>query len=76
MTHCVPISGVAQAPGTGPLVKSTLPTMVVVFSEPSALATLPLSFGLVLAFKASKPASSSDMGAPSCWFHCLLAAFS
>jgi hypothetical protein len=62
--------------GTGPLVKSTLPAMVVVLSAAIALATAALSFASPLFFSASTPASNSDRLAPSCWVHCLLDDFS
>ena len=44
-THCVPMIGPATTFGTGPLVKSTLPAMVVVLSVAIALATAALFVG-------------------------------
>ena len=75
-THCVPMIGPLATLGTGPLVKSTLPAMVVVLSAAIALATAALSVGSPAAFSAAKPASNSDSDAPSCCVHCLPALFS
>ena len=68
--------GPGETFGTGPEVKSTLPPIVTVFSVDIALATAALFFGSPLAFSAATPASNSDSVAPSCWVHCLPAAFS
>src|SRR6185312_2462468 len=76
LIHWALMMGVVETFASGPLVKSTLPTIVVVLSVLSAFRTLALFFGSELAFSVSKPASSSDMEAPSCCVHCLLAAFS
>ena len=62
--------GPGETFGTGPLVKSTLPAIVTVFSVLRDRATAGLLFGSVLACKAEMPASIKARLAPNCCVHC------
>ena len=76
LIHWAPIIGPGDTLGTGPEVKSILPTMVVLFSVDSALATAALSVGSPLALQRLEAGVEQASVAPSCCCHCLPVAFS
>src|SRR5713101_6963318 len=73
--HCAPVSGVLATFGTGPLVQSSGPAIVLTFSVDSAAA---MSAGAsdVLAFSVAFATSNSACEKPIGWVHCCLVALS